>query len=90
MLSHAGTIVATKKKKMIFDNHEKFCKMSIETGKAHRIPYTYRYFMCCCKKCHEGKHNDYVIKGISGPERTKWLTSNINYNELEKIMSEEN
>jgi hypothetical protein len=51
MLSYAGTIVATKKKKMIFDNHEKFCKMSIETGKAHRIPYTYRYFMCYCM-CH--------------------------------------
>jgi hypothetical protein len=73
---------------MVFNNHEKFCKISIETGKGHRIRY--KYFKCNCRKCRDGQQDHCSFKNISGEERSKWLLSNDDYGEIEKKISDEN
>jgi uncharacterized Zn-finger protein len=61
------------KTKKPFEAHEKFCKLSIETGKAHRIRF--KYFKCFCKTCREGQSNQCIFNDVSGEEQSKWLVS---------------
>jgi hypothetical protein len=74
------------KTKKPFEAHEKFCKLSIETGKAHRIRF--KYFKCFCKKCREGggQSSQCMFKDISGEEQSKWLLSNADYQEIEEMI----
>mmetsp|Transcript_9500 Transcript_9500/g.17873 ORF Transcript_9500/g.17873 Transcript_9500/m.17873 type:complete len:125 (-) Transcript_9500:342-716(-) len=64
---------STYKARKPFEAHEEFCKLSIETRKAHRIRF--KYFKCYGKNCREGQSHQCILKDISGEEQYKWLLS---------------
>jgi len=76
---------STYKARKPFEAHEEFCKLSIETRKAHRIRF--KYFKCYGKNCREGRSHQCIFKDISGEEQSKWLLSTSDYQEIEQMIS---
>ena len=75
------------KTKKPFDNHEKICKLSIDSGNAHKI--CYKYFKCYCRQCSNGTPENCPLADISGAEHSRWLISNNDMDDIENQIAAE-
>ena len=80
---------AKHKSKKPFENHERFCKVSIEQGKAHKVRF--KHFQCFCNRCTNGNSEDCKYRQHSGDEKIAWLISASDTCAItEKMMEDEN